>query len=109
MGDNVARSNEFLKSYPAVIIGLVALLAGAAAGGVSLTLAGEDADRWAVVLTVVAVAGIGGGLALLVVVFHRPGGLLRARTTDQERRTYRDDYRAGRPETDADKSRSRRV
>lgn len=103
----MAEKREFLKSYPAVVTGLVALLAGAAALGTCLTLAGEDARRWAIVLAVAAVAGIGGGLGLLVVVFRRRGGLLRAHLSQEERVTYREDYRGGEPEADADKSRTR--
>lgn len=108
-GGDVADRSDFLKSYPAVMTGLVVLLAGAAAGGISLTFAGADVRLWAIVFGVLAVAGIGGGIGLLVTVFGRRGGLLRARVTRRERTLYREEYREGEPESDADKSRTRQV
>lgn len=100
---------EFLKSYPAVVIGLVAVLMGAAGVGLFLSFAGDEVWEWAIIAAVVAVLMLGGGLGLLVVVFHRRGGLLRARVSREERAVYRAEYRRGEHEPDNDSSRTRRV
>lgn len=100
---------RLLRSYGAVVAGLIALLIGVGATGTFLAFAGEGATVRVVVLGAVATAGVGGGLAWLVVVFHRRGGLLRGRVTDEERAVYRHDYRGGDPEQDNDSSRTRRV
>ncbi len=91
----MSESRNFFQSYSAVMVGLVALLAGAAGVGMFLTLAGEGASTAAVAMAVVAGVGLAAGLGLLVVVFHRRGGLLRNRTSGEERTTYRQRYRRG--------------
>lgn len=88
--------HRFLRSYAAVMLGLVAVLAGMAALGLFLGFAGEGASTSATVLAVVAVTTLTGGLSLLVATFHRRGGLLRARMSPEDRATYRREYRQGR-------------
>ncbi len=100
---------QFLKSYSAVMTGLVALLVGAAGVGLFLTFTGEGAQTAAVAVAVVAGVGLTGGLSLLAVVFQRRGGLLRGRISGEQRATYRRRYRRGAREADRDSSRTRKV
>ena len=105
----VHRRRKILKSYSAVMTGLVALLIGAAGVGLFLVFAGEGAVAWAGSTAVASAVILAGGLGLLVVVFHRRGGLLRSRVSREERAAYRKQYRGGAPEGDSDSSRTRRV
>lgn len=100
---------RYLRSYPAVIVGLVVLLSGVAAAGIALTLAGRHAPVWATAFGSGAAFGVVGGLSALVVVFHRRGGLLRSRVSTRERRVYRTVHRDGEREANSDSSRTRRV
>lgn len=97
----MAEKNTFLQSYPAVMTGLVLFLAGGAGLGVFLTLAGEGASTGAAIAGVLGAVVLALGTGLLVAVFRRRGGLLRARRSADSTDRYRQEYRAS-----ADESRS---
>lgn len=101
--------SQFLKSYSAVMVGLVTMLMGAASVGMFLAFAGEGASKAAGALAIIAFVALTAGIGLLVVVFHRRGGLLRGRVSDAERTMYRRQYRRGTRESDRDSSRTRKV
>lgn len=101
--------STFIRSYPAVLLGLVVFLAGSAGVGITLGLAGEGVQTAATTTAVISGIGLAAGLGFLVVVFRQRGGLLRGPHTDAERRRYRWRYRRGAREPDTDFSRTKRV
>ncbi len=89
----MARTRSGLGRYFVVVAGLVLTLGGVAAAALFITAAGEGLGAQAAALAVATIAGLGGGLLLLVISARRRGGMLDAEPTAAERTTYRARYR----------------
>lgn len=95
----MARTRAGVGRYFVVITGLVLTLGGVAGLALFLTAAGEGLGAQSTALAVATIAGLGGGMALLVVSARRRGGMLDADATPAQRATYRERYRSrGRPD-----------
>jgi hypothetical protein len=93
----VVSTRSGLGRYFVTVTGLVLTLGGVAAGAIFIAAAGEGLVAQAVVLGVATIAGLGGGMALLVVSARRRGGMLASAPTPGERADYVWRYRRGRP------------
>ena len=91
----MARSGDspWLQSFSAALVGIVLVFAGFAALGCWLTALGEGTVWQSVGTGIATLICFVVGFSLLVIAVKRRGGLLRARPTQQQRRTYRAQYR----------------
>ena len=89
----MARARSGLGRYFVVITGLVLTLGGVAGLALFITAAGEGLGAHAIALAVATIAGLGGGMALLIVSARRRGGMLDAEATPGQRATYWARYR----------------
>jgi predicted membrane-bound spermidine synthase len=90
----VAPIRSGLGRYFVIVTGLVLTLGGVAAAALFLTSAGEGLVAQAVIMGAATIAGLGGGMALLVASARRRGGMLTAEPTGVERATYWARYRS---------------